>query len=122
MPEPARNPGREEIVVFMVRSATQCSECERELGAGNLLRKEGEKGLCLDCADLGHLEFLPSGNTALTRRAAKYSRLRAVVVQWTRARKRYERQGILVEPEAIERAEQESLGDEDVRARQRERA
>jgi hypothetical protein len=37
-------------------------------------------------------------------------------------RKRYERQGILASPEAIERAEQESLADAESRARQRERA
>jgi hypothetical protein len=48
--------------------------------------------------------------------------LRAVVVRWARARKRYERQGILVTPEAIERAEAECLADEERRARQRERA
>ena len=36
-----------------------------------------------DCADLGHLEFLPSGDAALTRRATKASRLSAVVVRWS---------------------------------------
>ena len=45
-----------------------------------------------------------------------------VVVQWARARKRYERQGILVTREAIDRAEVECLADEDSRTRQRERA
>jgi hypothetical protein len=48
--------------------------------------------------------------------------LRAVVVQWAYARKRYERQGILITAEALCRAEEESLADEDHRARQRERA
>jgi len=69
----------------------------------------------------GHLDFLPSGDAALTRRAKKASRLSAVVVRWSRSRKRYERQGILAEPEAIERAEQECLSDAQVRARRRER-
>jgi hypothetical protein len=45
-----------------------------------------------------------------------------VVVRWARARKRYEGQGILVTPEAIDRAEAECLADEDLRARQRDRA
>lgn len=111
-----------EIVVFMVRRETKCAECGRELVDGNLLRVESERPLCLDCADLGHLEFLTSGNTALTRRATKHSPLRAVVVRWSRARKRYERQGILVTPAAIDRAETECLADEEQRARQRERA
>lgn len=108
--------------MFIVRRETKCAECGEELGPGRWIRVEKDQALCLDCADLGHLEFLASGNTALTRRATKYSPLRAVVVQWARARKRYERQGILVTPSAIERAEAECLADEDRRARQRERA
>ena len=111
-----------DIVVFMVRRDTACAECGSELFDGNMLRMEANRPLCLDCADLGHLEFLASGNTALTRRATRYSPLRAVVVRWARARKRYERQGILVTAAAIERAEEECLADEERRARQRERA
>jgi hypothetical protein len=114
--------GSKDIVVFIVRRETKCAECGEELGPGRWLRVENDRALCLDCADLGHLEFLASGNTALTRRATKYSPLRAVVVRWARARQRYERQGILVTPAAIERAEAECLADEDRRARQRERA
>jgi hypothetical protein len=123
-PTPLKMPDAKaaEIVVFMIRRDTKCAECGRELFKGNLLRLENERPLCLDCADLGHLEFLASGNTALTRRATRHSPLRAVVVQWARARNRYERQGILVTPDAIERAEAECLADEDLRARQRERA
>jgi hypothetical protein len=74
--------------------------------------------LCLVCADLDHLEFLPSGDAALTRRASKHSNLRAVVLQWSRTRKRYERQGILAEVEAIQRAETECVADADQRQRQ----
>ena len=111
-----------EIVVFSVVRETQCTECGTDLLKGGLLRLEGEKALCTGCADLGHLEFLPSGDAALTRRASKYSTLRAVVVRWSRARKRYERQGILVEPEALVRAEQESSADAEVRAKRQARA
>jgi hypothetical protein len=77
--------------------------------------------LCLDCADLGHLMFLPAGDAALTRRAAKASSLSAVVVRWSRTRKRYERQGTLVEEQALALAEQQCLSDEDARIRRRER-
>lgn len=121
-PEGAPRGESKDIVVFMVRRETKCAECGRELFDGEMLRMEDNRPLCLDCADLGHLEFLSSGNTALTRRATKHSPLRAVVVRWARARKRYERQGILVTPTAIERAEEECLADEERRARQRERA
>jgi hypothetical protein len=113
---------KDEIVVFWLRTESKCTECGVELGKGNLLRVEAVKPLCIDCADLGHLEFLPSGDAAVTRRAKKYSTLHAVVVEWSRARKRYERQGILVEPEALRRAEEESLADADLRARRQERA
>jgi hypothetical protein len=88
---------------------------------GDLLFMEDAGPLCLDCADLGHLVFLPSGDAALTRRAKKASRLSAVVVRWSRSRKRYERQGILAEADAIERAEIGCLSDAEVRARRRER-
>jgi hypothetical protein len=111
-----------EIVVFSVVRPSQCTECGAELWKGSLLRLEGDKVLCTGCADLDHLEFLPAGDAALTRRASKYSTLRVVVVRWSRARKRYERQGMLVEPEALHRAEEESLADAEVRARRQARA
>jgi hypothetical protein len=95
-------------------------------GCGNadegLLVMEDRGPVCMSCADLEHLVFLPRGDTALTRRARKHSRLSAVVVRFSRARRRYERQGVLVEEAAITQAEAECLGDEDARARQRERA
>jgi hypothetical protein len=119
--KPTNGP-EQEIVVFMVRKDTKCEECGSELWKGSMLRVERERGLCLACADLDHLEYLPRGDAVVTRRASKYSKLRAVVVRWSRTRKRYERQGILVEPEAIDRAEVESLADADVRARRAERA
>jgi hypothetical protein len=75
----------------------------------------------MDCADLGHLVFLPAGNATLSRRAKQASRLSAVVVRFSRARKRYERQGILVEEAALEQAEAQCLADKDARSRRRER-
>ena len=72
----------------------------------------GNRGaLCLTCADLDHLPFLPSGDAALTRRARKYSTLAAVVLKWSRGRTLYERQGALVEEQALQRAEAECLND-----------
>jgi hypothetical protein len=44
-----------------------------------------------------------------------------VVVRFSRSRKRYERQGILLEEAALEQAEMQCLADEDARARRRER-
>ena len=65
---------------------------------------------CLTCIGLGHLELLPSGNAALSRRAKAKSSVHAVVVRFSRTRKRYERQGILVEAEALRSAEAELQG------------
>jgi hypothetical protein len=105
------------LVISPIKEWT-CTSCG---DTGDLLLMEDAGPLCLDCADLGHLVFLPSGDAALTRRAKKRSRLYAVVVRWSRSRKRYERQGIIAEAEAIERAEIECLSDTEVRARHRER-
>ena len=110
-----------EIVVFSILRDSACAECGEELGKGQFLRKEGDWPLCLSCADLDRLVFLPSGDAALTRRASKHSKLRAVVVRFSRARGRYERQGVLVEEQALGKAEEECLADEEARAAKRAR-
>lgn len=111
-----------DLKVFITTRESSCDECGEDLGRKAWITLAEEKGaLCLSCADLDHLIFLPAGDAALTRRARKYSTLVAVVLRWSRARKRYERQGLLVEEEALDQAEQECLADADARARRRER-
>jgi hypothetical protein len=105
------------VVISPVRD-WECTECQ---GTGDLLIMDDKGPLCLACADLDHLVFLMAGDAALTRRAKKASALSAVVVRWSRTRKRYERQGLLVEETALEQAEQQCLADEDARMRRRER-
>jgi hypothetical protein len=114
---------RKDLAVFVqYHDSATCSECGTELLKGNLARFEREKGLiCLACSDLDHLEFLPSGDVAITRRSTKYSTLWAVVLKFSRSRRRNERQGILAEPEAIDRAIAESEADSEERERRRER-
>ncbi|NMO54139.1 DUF2293 domain-containing protein [Actinoplanes sp. TBRC 11911] len=106
------------VVVQPAREFT-CAGCGRT--DGDMLMMDDAGPLCLTCADLDHLVFLPAGDTALTRRARKASRLAAVVVRFSRSRRRHERQGLLVEQAAIELAEQQCLSDEDARARRRDR-
>lgn len=109
-----------ELKVFISNRASVCSECHENLGTQAWIFLNREKGaLCLSCSDLDHLEFLPSGNMALTIRAKKYSSLCAVVLRWSGSRKHYERQGLLVQREALEKAEEECLKDEDTRQRRR---
>jgi hypothetical protein len=115
-------PGNEEIKVFISTRASTCDECKEELGRQAWITINREKGaLCLSCADLDHLYFLPTGDAALTRRARKHSTLSAVVLKWSTARKHYERQGLLVEEKALEQAESECLADSEARARRKER-
>jgi hypothetical protein len=111
------------LTVFITTGDASCGECGEDLGRHAWITLTEDKGaLCLSCADLDHLVYLPAGSAALTRRARKHSTLVAVVLRWSRARKRYERQGLLVEERALEQAERECLADEEVRARRRERA
>ncbi len=107
-----------DLVVISPLKEWTCAGCA---GTGDFLKMEDAGPLCMTCADLDHLIFLPSGDAALTRRARQASRLAAVVVRWSRSRKRYERQGILAEEAAIQQAEEQCLADEDVRLRRRER-
>jgi hypothetical protein len=62
-----------ELVVFSILRDSACGECNKELAEGALLLMEADRPLCLSCADLGHLIYLPRGDAALTRRAKKYS-------------------------------------------------
>lgn len=112
-----------EIKVFISHRDSKCDECGEELGRQAWITLEENKGaLCLACADLDELVFLPTGDAALTRRSKKYSTLSAVVLKFSRARGRYERQGLLVEESALAQAEAECLADSEVRERRNERA
>lgn len=124
-PKKQLNQDNDDLLVFIAAGETKCGECGAILDSGTWITLQGERGaLCLSCADLDHLVFLPSGDAALTRRARKHAMLSAVVLKWSRARKRYERQGLLVTEAGLQQAEQECLADQDVRARRqaRERA
>ncbi len=117
-PQRERMAAPPDLVVVQPVKEWSCAECA---GTGDLMIMDDKGPLCLTCADLDHLVFLPAGDVALTRRSKKASGLSAVVVRWSRTRKRYERQGILVEEPALEQAEQQCLADEDARMRRRER-
>jgi hypothetical protein len=114
--------GTLDFTVFIASQDATCSECGENLGRHAWITlTEDKEVLCLSCADLDHLVFLPSGDAALTRRSGKYSTLKAIVLKWSSRRKRYERQGILAEESAVQKAEEECLADADARERQRER-
>lgn len=107
-----------DLVVVSPLKGWTCAECG---GHGDLLLMEDEAPLCMRCADLDHLTYLPAGDAALTRRARKASGLSAVVVRFSRSRRRYERQGVLVEEQALVDAEASCLADAEARTRRRAR-
>lgn len=113
-------PNKAGIKVFISSRESKCEECGEDLGRGAYITLKEEKGaLCLSCGDLDHLVFLPTGDACVSRRAKKNSSLWAVILKWSRARKRYERQGLLVTEEGLRQAEEACLADADARERRR---
>jgi hypothetical protein len=111
-----------EFQVIVSLEETKCDRCSKQLKRGSLVFLNLDRQtLCLDCAGLGHLVMLPAGDAALSRRAKRHSQLSAVVFKFSRTRKQNERQGLLVEKEALERAEADCQADEDRRTHLRER-
>lgn len=108
-------------MAYILRRGTQCARCRRELMGGDFIGLIAGEALCIECAGWSRLEFLPSGDVAVTRRAVKYSTLHVVVLKKSAARKRSERQGVLAEPEAIRRAEAESAADAEKRTLRQEK-
>ena len=52
------------LKVFISTRDSSCDECGEALGRKAWITLAGERGaLCLACADLDHLVFLPSGDT-----------------------------------------------------------
>ena len=86
------------VVVQPLNKTWKCHRCG---ATGDFLVMEKPGPACLRCVGLDDLEFLPSGDALLTRRAKARSEQSAVVVRFSRSRKRYERQGLLVEPQAL---------------------
>ena len=86
------------VVVVPLHSGWKCHRCG---GTGNLLMMENPGPACLRCVGLDDLEVLPAGNALLTRRVKAKSTRYAVIVRFSRTRGRYERQGLLVEPQAL---------------------
>ena len=105
--EKAKRPP-ELVVIQPLNEDWKCHRCG---GSGGLLIMETPGPACLQCAGLDDLEFLVSGNGLLTRRAKAKSARHAVVVRFSRTRRRYERQGWLIEPQALDDAEREIAGE-----------
>jgi hypothetical protein len=118
--------------VIAARDQVACETCHRP--GGLLLARDyrGGGAICLRCARLDPLVFLPSADAALTRRARAAGR--TVVVDWwnphpvQRSRRGYrpigprrDRLGVLVELSALESAARRCLADPSALADRRTR-
>src|SRR6202007_253942 len=92
------------VVIQPLHTEWTCHRCG---GTGDLLMMETPGPACLRCVGLDDLEYLPAGDAMLTRRAKAKSKRCAVVVRFSRTRRRYERQGLLVEPQALADAQRD---------------
>ena len=92
------------VVIQPLNDTWRCHQCG---GTGDLLIMESPGPTCLRCTGLDDLEFLPAGDALLTRRVKAKSSRHAVVVRFSKTRRRYERQSLLVEPHALAEAQRE---------------
>lgn len=92
------------VVILPLKDDWTCHRCG---DTGDFLIMENPGPACLRCAGLDDLEYLPAGDALLTRRAKAKSKRSAIVVRFSRSRKRYERRGILVETEGLAQAQRE---------------
>jgi hypothetical protein len=86
------------VVIQPLNTEWTCHRCG---GSADLLMMETPGPACLRCAGLDDLAYLPAGDALLSRRAKAKSTRYAVVVRFSKTRRRYERQGLLVEPKAL---------------------
>lgn len=111
--KPTKNAGADEntVNVFLSSRESKCSKCARQIGIGDRITLDEINAICAQCAGIADLVFLPSGDTALTRRATLHTGKKYPVLKFSKARKRNERQGVLVTQEAIDQAKLECEAD-----------
>lgn len=104
--------------IYLSRKEKQiCNRCFGVIPKGHQFVAETEKsrGTCFKCSVFRHYSLLPSGDAAMTRRSKKHSARCGVVQEWNQRRKRYERKGQYVEPNAILLAKAECEADQSKR-------
>lgn len=110
MTEKSPKTAKESPIYSLVR-ASRCYNCDEKQVPGSLVRfqsaNDESEVICRKCSNLSDLEFLKSGNTKVTQLAKKHSKRVVVVMQWSELWKAYERKGLLVESEAIDKTEKD---------------
>ncbi|MBX9771254.1 MAG: hypothetical protein K2X29_07770 [Candidatus Obscuribacterales bacterium] len=109
MPEPKEPPKTQSA--YILSKAARCYRCDTKLESGQLAKLEHDSEdrelQCAKCAGLDNLEILLKGDAKLTRLASKYSKAKYTLLKWSALWKAYERQGLLLEPQAIKKAKEE---------------
>ena len=106
------------VVIQPVKDFT-CAECGDS--SGDLLTMDDAGPLCMSCADMDHLVFLPAGDAALTRRAKKATGFPPSSCGGAGPANGMSGRVPPAEEPALDQAEQECLADSDARSRRRER-
>jgi len=96
---------------YLLSRKARCHNCDRQLVINEIVKlkhdSEERELLCAKCAGLDNLTVLKKGNAKLTRLASKYSTVKYTLLKWSELWKAYERQGLLLEPEALKKAQEE---------------
>ena len=104
-----------QVVVYALSKASRCYGCDIKLVENDLVKlkknEDDSEVFCKKCGQLDGMELLRAGDAKLTRLAKKYSKVHYVVLKWSELWKTYERQGVLVEKQAIEKATAECSPD-----------
>lgn len=99
--------------VFALARASRCFGCDAKQEVDDIItltsKKDEKEVFCRKCSKLDDLVVLKPGNAQVTRLAKKYSKRHFVIMKWSELWKTYERQGLLVEPDALERARKEAV-------------
>jgi len=99
-------------VVYALSRPSRCYHCDMRLLPGEIVKLEADSEerevLCRVCAGLAEFECISSGNAKVTRLVSKYSSTRYVVLRWSDLWKCYQRQGIMVERQAVDKVELET--------------
>jgi hypothetical protein len=98
--------------VYSLSKQSRCFNCDTRQEPGDIVKlidgKDEREVQCKNCAGLSGFKVVRAGDAKITRLAKKYSPQRFVILKWSELWKTYERQGLLVQPEAIELIEKET--------------
>jgi hypothetical protein len=97
--------------VYCLSKASRCHNCDAKQESGSIVTlvegKDEREVNCLNCSGLNGYRMVRAGDAKVTRLAKKYSPKRYIVLKWSELWKTYERQGLLVQPDAVEQIEKE---------------